>query len=202
MTYKEPKGPWTKDLAWANSQERRVERLWELLEPGLRDFRSEPDGSLAQRRGVDRTALWDTPLIDEPVEFRLQEKIRRRKFAGDVLFELRHVHDSGRERDGWAQPDCLPDVDLVGWFWLPKVGPDVGVAVDRFRLQEFCEWLVGAEHRVPSRYKFSTRKGNGPKGGRNSYRTDFVVVPIDALEARIGEVKLIRLPASAGAQQQ
>lgn len=161
--YREPRGAWTKDLAWVNAVDERVERLWTRTFGLGTTFEKVPDGSAKQRSGCDRIAY--APKSDEPGRemVTLEEKVRRIPFDkyGDVLFEVEHVFDDGRVEPGWAKK--WPAADHFAWIWLgdDTCKCDWILTMPTGMLKRHFETVILPHlDNIPKRYWRETRKNN------------------------------------------
>jgi hypothetical protein len=167
--YREPHGAWTADLQWANDQDARIERLWSRVlssqdKPagfGI-TFEKVADGTAQQRSGCDRIAEYPR-WGEEPGRITLEEKVRRMPFTryGDVLFELRHEHDDGRVRPGWAEQ--WPSAEMFAWIWLgdENCKCDWILALPTSLVKHHFETVVKPHlDRIPKRYFRESRTNN------------------------------------------
>lgn len=103
---------WKADRARAARLEKRWVDFW-LMQDGILRAHPEPDGTNAQRAGVDR---WLTGMSGDVRT--AEEKVRWRPYEGDVLFEMEHVPaKDGREPwEGWFHRLTLTDVIAFAWL--------------------------------------------------------------------------------------
>lgn len=177
MSYRTPQGKWVADLEWANDQDLRIERLWSRVFGGGVEYRKAKDGSEEQRSGVDRVATQlanNRPLEDSDVT--LEEKVRRMPFTKyeDVLFELKHVHDDGRVRQGWAGK--WPAAEMFAWVWLggAKDACDWILALPTGLLVKHFEQVIRPKIDTP----WVQRRIRSSRTNNPGYRTEFLSLPV------------------------
>lgn len=98
----------------ARVQDIRIERLlreaWRAAFPMVEDIRNEPDGTDNQRLGIDRWLV-----LADGREIPVEDKVRFRRYSGDILLELNHEF-ADRTEPGWIRKPLR--CQYLGYLWV------------------------------------------------------------------------------------
>lgn len=157
---------WREDEAKTRnvSVELLLERGWSETFPQVISSKGIRSGDPRQRWGCDRiltTRSGRSVLVEE--------KVRFREYCGDLLLEVEHVFDDGRDSEpGWIRKPMQSE--YIGFLWVPT---------RRFEVYPWLQlqsWYAkhSKDHSLP---RISSR------GNNEGYSTSSMLVPRSVLES-------------------
>ncbi len=148
-----------RDRTKAEDVEALLRQGWGAVCPFIDTVELTPDGSELQRMGVDREITYGDGGV-----IHAEDKVRWRRYEGDLLLETAHVFDGGRTEPGWIEKELW--TGYLGCLWVPSKMFWAG----SFPIMQ--KWWQDVKHNHTYR-RISTQKNN------NGYTSYSVIVPVE-----------------------